>query len=378
VPKFGDREESNRFRAGYITKRYLLFRMNYSKALLLLISLITVAVDSRSQSAPAYKWEKSEKNPLVIFKGNLKAAPKNCLNSPVVLRIDDRKYKKFKWAFLHLDTDPTTNRNFLSVSFATDKGFEQEHWENELKIQDKLVEPFDVKIIDGKIYLWGTWPMEHKDHTSVSVMVSDDWEHWSVPEVAIRHDKPWKAGRVRGFTLQKSRDNEFLAFYCGQSEYEGDKGANGPFTIGKATASLQQIKANRWVEEPSNPVLTANDISWKTRDVVLYPRLMTQCSGGRWIMAMATYLKQVERLSVGFVYSENKGASWKEYLPGTNPVLQTGPEAWDEGYVSTPYIIRTGATSFKMYYGGRPTLMKYHAIGVAYLKHGFTDCYTTE
>ncbi len=317
-------------------------------------------------------WYKSKDNPLVIFEGNLEIAPKNCVNSPVVLPIDDCPYKNYKWAFLHLDTNPETYENYLSITFSTDDGFNTDHWEDELRIIGKIAEPFDAKIIDGKIYLWGTWPREHKNHNEISVMTSENWIEWSEPVSSIVNDKSWRKYRARGFTIQKVPEkDQYLALFSGQSDY-----GTGAFSIGRAIASTKQIKENQWTKDSDNPVFTSKDISWNGKDVVLYPRLLPRCSNGQWIMAMASYLNEPNRFSVGFVYSDDNGKNWKEYLPGTNPVLIPGPETWDAGYVSTPYVIETGTRSYKMYYGARPEIMKYHAIGIAYLgpQTEFGDC----
>lgn len=194
-------------------------------------------------------------------------------------------------------------------------------------------------------------------------MTSKNWEEWSEPVSSIVNDKPWREYRARGFTLQKvPGKDEYLALFSGQSE-----NGTGIFSIGRAFATEAQIKENRWIEDPDNPVFTSKDISWNGKDVVLYPMLLPQCSNGQWIMAMASYLNEPNRFSVGFVYSNDDGRHWEEYLPGMNPVLHPGPDAWDAGYVSTPYVVETGFRSYKMYYGARPKIMKYHAIGTAYL-----------
>ena len=194
-------------------------------------------------------------------------------------------------------------------------------------------------------------------------MTSENWEKWSQPVSSIVNDKSWRKYRARGFTLQKvPGENEYIALFSGQSDY-----STGTFSIGRATASTIQIKENQWSEDLDNPVFTSRDISWNGKDAVIYPKLLPQCSNEQWIMAMASYLNVPDRFSVGFVYSNDNGKHWKEYLPGTNPVLNPGPEAWDAGYVSTPYVVETGSRSYKMYYGARPEIMKYHAIGVAYL-----------
>lgn len=333
-------------------------------------SLISLMPDSMANNqAKAFPggWAKSTKNPLAIFKGDFDKAVKNCLNSPVVIPIDSCPYKNYKWAFFHLSTHPETFKHFLSVSFATSEGFKNEQWENELEIYGKLVEPFDVHIIDGEIYLWGTWPEGHENANKPFVMTSRNWIDWSRPELTIDTDKDWKSNRVRWFTVGKVPDvDKYVAMYCGQKGTE-----NGPFTIGRAVATKEQLKNNKWIEDSDNPVFTANSISWNRKDVVLYPRLLPFGSNGRWMMAMATYLKKEGlgkgSFSVGFVYSDDTCKHWREYMPGTNPVLLPGPEKWDEGYVSTPYVIETGSRSYKMYYGARPEVMKYDAIGLAYL-----------
>jgi len=315
------------------------------------------SLDEKTRSG----WYKSESNPLFIFEGELEKAPKNILNSPVIVSIDNCPYKDYKWAFFHISTDPETYQNYLSIKFATQKGFKVDQWEHELKITGKLVEPFDALIIDGRIYLWGVWPMRHEHDRKLFVMTSGNWENWSEPEISINNDQSWKNRWLRGFTVGKVfGEDKYIVMFSGQGE-------NGAYSTGRATASTKQIKDNQWEEDTDNPVFTSKDISWSSSDVVLYPRLLPQCSNGRWMMAMGTYLKERNRFSIGFVYSDDMGKNWKEYLPGKNPVLHPGPEAWDAGYISTPYIFETGVRSYKMYYGARPEIMKYHAIGVAYL-----------
>lgn len=99
-------------------------------------------------------WYKSNDNPLVIFEGDLGKAPKNCVNSPVILRTDNCPYKNYKWAFLHLATDPKTYENYLSITFATDDGFRTDHWEYELEITGNLWNRSMQKLLMVK-YIYG-------------------------------------------------------------------------------------------------------------------------------------------------------------------------------------------------------------------------------
>ncbi|MHC4638572.1 MAG: DUF2341 domain-containing protein, partial [Planctomycetota bacterium] len=278
-------------------------------------------------------WNKSPDNPLELYNGSMATAPKNTLNSPVVIPIEGLPYKDYDWVFMFLDTNSITRENFLHIKFATNENFLKDIWTDELHLYGGMTEPFDAIIIDGKVYMWGFVDSNGDfSQQKVSVTTSTDWENWTAPEVTFDTELPWKSVRTRGFTIKKvPNEDKYLAFFAGQS--------GSTFSIGRATATLEQLINNDWQEDPSNPVLTGADISWDYN------------------------------FAIGIAYSEDEGVSWNEYRPGNNPVVEMGAAgSWDSGYVSTPYVIEMGTRSYKMYYGARPdTHAVYNALGVAYM-----------